>query len=406
MCIRDRFAIRGVFDLEESETFKEFEGLSPELVESFKQRFPQTGTGLEGSVTHFVREAKKLGLSDEWVAAYWASHWRLPSIGTAFEMYHRLQPDMVEHFSEDLTSAGLNPAEVAFGSHELDLLIRGADYSEFWREKLKAIAYKTLTRVDIRRMHKIGVFETKEELVFQYRTLGYSPENAGLMADFTIQYNAEPDRSASDEVRDLTKSEVLALVKGGQMGAEAAIEALQAIDYDVDAATAFVSLAEHQRAQKRLGDAIDIIKDSVRLGRLDYNDAIAALDALDLEGMQRAEVALEIDIISQRNIQHPSRAELDSFFEAGIISEREYKSGLGILGYSELWQERFTVQKAPGGEAVTVISDYRAGRISSIQALTQLQRLGVPDRISRELIGILPASAPEVVEVEEFEGEE
>jgi plasmid stability protein len=321
-------------------------------------------------------------------------------------MYHRLAPDMVEHFSADLTSAGFTPSEVVFGDNELDLLIRGADYSEFWRERLKAIAYKTLTRVDIRRMHKLGVFETKEDLVFQYRTLGYSPENAGLMADFTIVYNAEPDRSASDEVRDLTKSEVLALVKGGQMTAEAAIEALQAIDYDIDAATAFVSLAEHQRAQKRLGDAIDIIKDSVRLGRLDYNGAISALDALDLEGMQRAEVALEIDIIAQKNIQHPSRAELDSFFEAGIISEREYKSGLGILGYSELWQERFTVQKAPGGEAVTVISDYRAGRISSIQALTQLQRLGVPDRISRELIGILPASAPPVEEVEEFEGEE
>ena len=54
------FAIRGVFDLEESETFKEFEGLPPELVDKFRARFPQTGTGLEGSVTHFVREAKTL----------------------------------------------------------------------------------------------------------------------------------------------------------------------------------------------------------------------------------------------------------------------------------------------------------------------------------------------------------
>jgi len=400
------FAIRGVFDLEESETFKEFEGLSPELVESFKRQFPQTGTGLEGSVTHFVREAKKLGLSDEWVAAYWASHWRLPSIGTAFEMYHRLQPDMVEHFSADLESAKLTPSEVAFGSHELDLLIRGADYSEFWREKLKAIAYKTLTRVDIRRMHKIKVFTTKEELIFQYRTLGYSPENAGLMADFTILYNAEPDKGASDEVRDLTKAEVLALVKGGQMTAEAAIEALQAIDYDVDAATAFVSLAEHQRAQKRLGDQIDIIKDMVRLGSLEYNDAIAALDSLDLEGMQRAEVSLEIDILSQKNIQHPSRGELDAFYEEGIISVDQYKTGLGVLGYSELWRERFAIQKSPTGEAVTVIYRYRSGQISPTQAYTELQRLEVPDRIARELVGMRVSPTAPVVEVETFEEEE
>jgi len=207
-------------------------------------------------------------------------------------------------------------------------------------------------------------------------------------------------------VRDLTKAEVLALVKGGQMTAEAAIEALQAIDYDVDAATAFVSLAEHQRAQKRLGDQIDIIKDMVRLGSLEYNDAIAALDSLDLEGMQRAEVSLEIDILSQKNIQHPSRGELDAFYEEGIISVDQYKTGLGVLGYSELWRERFAIQKSPTGEAVTVIYRYRSGQISPTQAYTELERLEVPDRIARELVGMRVSPTAPVVEVETFEEEE
>ena len=79
---------------------------------------------------------------------------------------------------------------------------------------------------------------------------------------------------------------------------------------------------------------------------------------------------------------------------------------MGVLGYSELWRERFAIQKSPTGEAVTVIYRYRSGQISPTQAYTELQRLEVPDRIARELVGMRVSPTAPVVEVETFEEEE
>ena len=82
----------------------------------------------------------------------------LPSIGQGFEMLHR-------RVIEDA---------------DLDLLLRALDVMPFWREKLKDISYNPLTRVDVRRMHRIGVLE--EEGVFNaYLDVGYNEENAQLM---------------------------------------------------------------------------------------------------------------------------------------------------------------------------------------------------------------------------------
>ena len=108
--------------------------------------------------------AVKKGLSREWSERYWAAHWSLPSASQGFEMLHR----------------GL------ISRPELDMLLRALDVMPFWRDKLTGIAYRRLSRVDIRRMYGVGVL-TEIEVYEAYLELGYNERDARRMSDFTVK---------------------------------------------------------------------------------------------------------------------------------------------------------------------------------------------------------------------------
>ncbi|GAI62175.1 unnamed protein product, partial [marine sediment metagenome] len=57
------------------------EAFTPEIIEKYETHadFPP----------EFGEWAKKQGLSKEWQLAYWASHWVLPPLSLAYEMFHR-----------------------------------------------------------------------------------------------------------------------------------------------------------------------------------------------------------------------------------------------------------------------------------------------------------------------------
>ena len=53
---------------------------------------------------------------------------------------------------------------------ELDMLLRAQDVMPFWRDRLTAIAYRPLTRVDVRRMYKQGVLNVIKTKDMMMRT--------------------------------------------------------------------------------------------------------------------------------------------------------------------------------------------------------------------------------------------
>ncbi|GAJ24007.1 unnamed protein product, partial [marine sediment metagenome] len=77
----------------------------------------------------YVEWVQKKGLSKEWAERYWAAHWSLPSPQQGFEMLHR----------------------GVIGEGDLNMLLRALDVMPFWRDKLTQIAYRPLSRVDVRR---------------------------------------------------------------------------------------------------------------------------------------------------------------------------------------------------------------------------------------------------------------
>lgn len=160
------------------------EAFSPEKVAEFQydEDFP----------VDFGVWAEKQGFDKEWAKKYWYAHWQLPSPQMAFEMLHR----------------GVIDAEV------LDRFLIVADYPKFWRDKMKEISYHPLSRVDVRRMYQLGTFDriegmTPEQAVEKaYLDIGYSPFNAKLMLQFTIDFYGE-------ERKKLTEAKVINLFKKG-----------------------------------------------------------------------------------------------------------------------------------------------------------------------------------------------
>lgn len=279
------------------------EVFSPEIVARFGQ--------MEGMPSEFAEWAEKQGLSSYWARAYWASHWRLPSIGQGFEMLHRRVID----------------------DNDLDLLLRAADIMPFWRDKLTAISYVPLTRVDVRRMYALGVLN--EEGVYDaYLDHGYSPENATLMTEFTIAYTSEKER-------DLTKTDILALFKKYAIEYTTATEMLMQIGYSEDNATLLlyraVSEMEATDNKKRIG----YIEKAYVAGKITESEALSQLGKLDLASGESNFYIDSWNLAKQNKVRALTLDQIKAFYLNDIISESECRDELKEVGYNVIDTERF-----------------------------------------------------------------
>ena len=172
----------------------------------------------------FADWMEKQGFTREWAKYYWRAHWVLPSTMQGFEMRHR---DVI------------NDAE-------LEQLLRISDIPRKWRENLTKIAYRPLTRVDVRRMHDMGVLD-EVEVKRAYKDLGYDEPNATRMMDFTIAYNDRTADSDVEEFKDLTRSVVVQAYKKGLLTYDQAETRLMALEYNTQTIKLLLDLADWQQ---------------------------------------------------------------------------------------------------------------------------------------------------------------
>ena len=217
-----RFAIRDVYEPDQVKQGRLFEGLD-KAEETLKKYDAGSLTPDESEnlgLAKFLIEARKRGLSLEDTRYYWGSHWNVPSINQAFEMFQRLadNPD----------------PNVRFTQKDMNTFFQVADIAPGYRERLQAIAYNPLGRVDIRRFDALGVFgegqERQARLEQLYRHLGYSPQDAKLQTDFTIKLNSKVPRGQS-------RALILKYYRDGlwgDQGKEKATAKLKEIGYDQD----------------------------------------------------------------------------------------------------------------------------------------------------------------------------
>jgi len=274
------------------------------------EAFEPDAIALMGLADEFPEEQvqwlEKQGVSRDWALRYWYSHWQQPSVQMGYEMLHR----------------GVIDEET------LDMLYRTVEIPPFWRDKLTKIAYSPYTRVDVRRMHDMGVLND-EELMRSYMDLGYDEEHSLNMMKFTIAYNRENDR-------ELTKAQIISGYVDKLLTREEATELLLDLDYSI-AQTEYLLILEDYKETKELQD---MMLKNIQ-GRFETN-FLTEFEARDKLGQLNLS-ALKIDALIEKwkltlfkDVKLPSRTDLDKLYQNDIINEETWRAEMNKIGYG--WQ--------------------------------------------------------------------
>jgi hypothetical protein len=283
------------------------EAFSPEIA----QRFGQYEDFPEEAAEH----GTKIGLSRDWMTRYWAAHWDLPSPQMGFEMLHR----------------------GVIGEDDLSLLLKALDVMPFWREKIKQISFVPYTRVDVRRMHKMGVL-TDEDLIKSYTDIGYDQEHAAKMAEFTILYNQGSDK-------ELTRSQIMAAYADKLISKEQVREMVMNSGYTVDQVDFMISLTDYADLKEYQDDIIAAIKDKFQNNLIEEIDARSELQQLNLPAIKVDSLLTRWKVRKVINTKMPSKTDLDKFLRYQIVNKDQYRQEMTRLGYS-FYQTEWYLQLA------------------------------------------------------------
>lgn len=295
------------------------EAFTPEIAQRFGQYedYPDTLTTW----------AAKQGMSADWARAYWAAHWGLPSVQMGYEMLHR----------------------GVISQSDLELLLRAQDVMPFWRDKLIAISYNPYTRVDVRRMHKLGIL-TDEQVKRAYLDLGYDDDHAAHLAEFTIKANAGPSEEDVGELGKLTKAAILGFYRDGIIKRERAVQLLTEAGITPEAAELFAQQVDVDEADAERKAEAGLVVELALAGEITEGQARERLNGIGLGATEVDKILAQLYRKLAAKTKIPTRSEGEQMLKAGVIQAADYKALLSSLGYTERWQTAF-VQLAQGKAA-------------------------------------------------------
>jgi len=282
---------------------------NPERVKEFKQD--------EDFPDEFAFWAEQQGINRDWAEKYWQAHWVLPSVQMGYEMLHRRVID----------------------EQQLRNLMSAQDIIPGWRDALIAISYSPYTRVDIRRMYDVDVLN--EQQVFEaYQDIGYDKEKARKLTNFTIEL-AGDDEELPDELEGITRSSVIASYKDGIIDRTTADDLLDLVGVGESARAVYLTAADLDVDREERLDEVDLILTEYENGARGLLSAQLKLNNLPLTPLEKEKAEKKLRKIRVKKIKMPTKAQLDKFFEAGLIDDEEYEDQLERMGYPDTYVRKF-----------------------------------------------------------------
>lgn len=264
---------------------------------------------------------EKMGLSSEWARLYWAAHWSLPSPLQGFEMLHRQ----------------------VINEPQLDTLLQALDVAPGWRDPLKAIAYHPFTRVDVRRMHALGIL-SESEVTRAYEDLGYDHDKALALTEFTVKLNAPKAAEDDAELGTLSRTSVLNFYGDGILTRERAHQLLVDMGHTPEAASLYLEQVDLEEQRKERKSEADLIIERAESGQITFDEAADKLRGLGLETREVEKALARLLRAEQARTKIPSRADADSFYSLGLIQDTQYLDIVSRNGYAPKWAQMYLTQ--------------------------------------------------------------
>lgn len=274
------------------------EAFTPEIATRFGQ--------YEDFPPAFAAWANKKGISTEWAERYWAAHWSLPSPQQGFEMLHR----------------------GVINIDELNMLLRAQDVMPFWRDKLVNIAYRVLSRVDVRRMFRLGVLN-EDEVNEVYKHMGYDETNAKRMTEFTVRQTRQT--LARFTSTDIVNAYVNRYISEGE--SRTLLRELGIKDNDAEY---IIRTATHKREWDYKSDQVSGIGNLYKKKQLDEEETRNRLNNLRIPPNE-IDVLIERWTLKAKEEIEPTwtTAQTLSFLKKGLITRDRAIVELRLIGYNE-----------------------------------------------------------------------
>jgi len=296
-------------------TFAVREVFSPETAKLYGQ--------FEDYPANFEANAKLSGLNPEYAKYYWAAHWDLPSYSQGIEMYHR----------------GIIDFDGLKG------LLKALDVMPYWREKMITLAETPFTRVDVRRMYKLGVMDVME-ITKAYMDLGYSQDKASKLAQFAVF-------EATEGTKDLSKSEVIACYENGLLTRGDAGNTIQEMGFSKEEAELLLQTNDIKRNRQFTTQFIGALKKEYLAYRLTEDDARIYLNKLNIAAAAIDELILTWTLDLQPKTAKPTKAEILKWWNAGLLTTAGTVDELRALGYPDKYIELYMYKSKETGAGIT-----------------------------------------------------
>lgn len=259
-----------------------------------------------------VEWAERAGLSRDILSKYWFAHFTQPSWFRLRDMYFR----------------GLIPDDVMDGALEYQ------GYSEYWRPYMKQVMEATPTRVDVRRMHKMGVI-SDDEVYKYFRWRYYGDYEARSLQQWVIEYNRQSKETETDEFRTLTRSLIEKAYEDKLVNRDTASQMLQNIDYRPQDANLILQMVDYDLEKDRTDTQIDYLEQAVKGGKITLDEAIVKLNEMNLPSERITYLNQRWQDELEQKVEIPSKSDLGDMLANGIIGKDDYRDLMRKHGYSD-----------------------------------------------------------------------
>ena len=316
------------------------EAFTPDIAEAFGQyeNFPPafgalaSGLGIGGRMADSILPgapggALPAGLGNKtWPEAYWAAHWDLPSPTQGFTMLQRALTSPLPGADALPFTVGGETYYHVIDFETLQLLLRALDVMPFWRDKLTAINYRPVSRIDIRRMFATGSVD-RRDVLRTYLSLGYYPEDAVKLADWVT-------REAAGISKDLSREVVIKAYREGRLTRDQAIDELLDLGYADDQVDLLLDLADVEVADVLARLAEDVFEADFKAGVLSEGELRAALAFI---GVPERRIELLVRLWTRQLAVKPARlstSQVQRLYHEGIVSRPQAEYLLAAEGYN------------------------------------------------------------------------